>query len=157
LLGEPITLAPEKQLIAIESSGMLAQRLANCRRYWDRKHDRRGQSGVIFACRELSANSQNGDKTMGPQPAAPTNAVAKRPVRWLELLLVIVAEMLFFQLVPDAWPRLKHGIEAVVEPVAGFLGAIVDVRQWTVTGTAIRLVIVLLFLVGLKAWKDRAI
>jgi hypothetical protein len=94
---------------------------------------------------------------MQPQSSVATEPLAKRPVRWLELLFVIVAETLFFQVVPDAWPRFKYGVEVIFGPIADFLWAIVDIRQWSLMGTAIRLTVILLFLAGLKAWKDRKI
>jgi len=87
-----------------------------------------------------------------------TSAKAEnRPTRWLEWMLVIVAEVLFFQVIPDAWPRLKTGVDSIFAPASSFLWELVDVRQWSPMGTAIRLTVILLFLVGLKAWKDRKI
>lgn len=84
--------------------------------------------------------------------------MAKRRFPWLEWLLVVAGQAFYFQAFPDAWPRLGSAFVACLRPfvpVVHFLWAMVDVRQWSLIGAAIRLAVILVFLVGLKAWKDR--
>ncbi len=90
--------------------------------------------------------------------AATRKSIANRRFPWLEWLLVVAGQAFYFQAFPDAWPRLGSAFVAwlrLLAPVVHFLWAIVDVRQWSLMGTAVRLAVILVFLVGLKAWKDQ--
>lgn len=83
--------------------------------------------------------------------AARREEIAKRRFPWLEWLLLLAGQGLFFQVFPSTWTRLM----AVIEQTVNSICAILDVRNWNAFGDIIGLAVVLGVLLLLKNWKDR--
>jgi hypothetical protein len=84
-------------------------------------------------------------------PAANDPASTATRFPWLEWVLLLAGQAMFFQAFPVTWDRFQSIAGRAIRSTMFFI----DMRHWNLAGYLGVMTVVLAILLGLKVWKDR--